>query len=168
MTATYDVYRRLAAKPLGRQAFSLGYMAAVPYFSTVRPWVQQIAPHHAVVRIHRRWRLRNHLGTVHAIAVANGLEAAMGLLAEATVPAGLRWLPRGLELQYLAKTTGDVTCAASTEPADWHRAAPFDVAVRVTATLDDGTVVVRGVIPIYVTAAADTAATPDTSAAAAQ
>lgn len=150
MTAVYETYQKVAAKPLGRQAFSLAYMLKAPYFSTVRPWIQYVEPNRAAVRIRKRWRVQNHIGTVHAIAVANGMEAAMGLLAEATVPAGARWLPRGIELDYLTKTPGDVTCVAETDPGDWAHEPPFDVPVRVTATLDDGTVVVRGVIPIYV------------------
>lgn len=150
MTAVYDAYRKACAKPFGRQAFSLAYMFKAPYFATVRPWIQQMEPNKAVVRIRKRWHVQNHIGTVHALAIANAMEAAMGLVAEATIPAGLRWLPRGIELDYLTKTPGDVTCTAQTDPADWANEPPFDVPVRVTATLDDGTVVVRGVIPIYV------------------
>lgn len=152
MTATYDAYQKVAAKPLGRQAFSLLYMLKAPYFSTVRPQIKQMSPHRAEVTIKKRWRVQNHIGTVHAIAVANGMEAAMGLLAEATVAPGTRWLPRGIELEYLAKATGDVACVAETAPEDWAKEPPFDVAVRVTGTLADGTEVVRGVIPIYVSA----------------
>lgn len=151
MTTTYDLYRRLAARPLGRQAFSLGYMLKAPYFSTVRPIVQEMAPHRAVVRVRKRRRVQNHIGTVHAIAVANGMEAAMGLLAEATVPDDARWIPRGIRLDYLAKVTGDVSCAATTDPSDWEQTRPCEVPVDVTGTLADGTEVVRGVIPIWVT-----------------
>ncbi len=151
MTSTYDLYRRLADRPLGKRAFSLGYMIKAPYFSTVRPLVVQMAPHRAVVRVRKRWRLQNHIGTMHAIAVANGMEAAMGLLAEATVPSDARWIPRGIRLDYVTKVTGDVACIATTEPADWERERPCEVPVRVTGTLDDGTEVVRGTIPIWVT-----------------
>lgn len=158
MTAVYDAYRKISSKPFGRQAFSMAYMVKAPYFSTVRPAIQEMQPHLAVVRIHKRWRVQNHIGTVHAIAVANGMEAAMGLLAEATVPSGARWLPRGIELEYLTTTTGDVTCTAQTDPSDWDHEPPFDVPVRVTATLNDGTVVVRGVIPIYVSQSTGAAA----------
>lgn len=152
MTKAYDSYQKISAKPLGRQAFSVGLMLKAPYFSTVRPWIKELRPNYAAVRIRKRWRVQNHIGTVHAIAVANGLEAAMGLLAEATIPAGLRWLPRGIALDYLTKTPGAVTCVAETDPADWTRDTPFDLAVRVSAHLDDGTVVVRGTIPVYVSA----------------
>lgn len=151
MTATYDLYRRLADRPLGKHAFSLGFMLKAPYFSTVRPLVVEMAPHRAVVKVRKRWRLQNHIGTMHAIAVANGMEAAMGMLAEATVPDDARWIPRGIQLDYVTKVTGDVWCTASTEPGDWQQERPHEVPVRVLGTLADGTEVVRGTIPIWVT-----------------
>lgn len=153
MTATYTLFRRMTTRSprAGRLLFSAAYMARVPYFRSVRPVVQIMEPHRAAVRIRRRRATKNHIGTLHAIAVANGLEAAMGLLAEATVPEGQRWIPAGIELDYRAKTPGDVLCLAETEPADWDRPTPFRLDVRVTAQLvSDGSVVVQGVIPIHV------------------
>ena len=81
--------------------------------------------------------MHNHVGTVHAIAVANGLEMAMGALAEATIPAHLRWIPKGMELEYLALSSSTLVATADTDPADWEQ--PGEVAVRVQATRDDGT-----------------------------
>ena len=92
--------------------------------------------------------MQNHLGTLHAIAVCNGLEAAMGLLAEATTPKGRRWIPKGMQVAYLAKSTTDLLCVAETDPSDWTEVG--DVPVRVRAVRTDGTVVVEGVITIYV------------------
>lgn len=111
-----------------------------------------MAPHRAVVQIKKRRAVHNHIGTLHAIAIANGLEAAMGLLAEATVAKGMRWIPRGIQLDYLAKVPDDVRCLAETDAQDWDKDAPFQVEVRVSAHLRDGIEVVRGLIPIWVTA----------------
>lgn len=152
MASTYELYQKAITRPGGRRAFSLAFAAKAPYFGTVRPQVQEMAPHRGVVTIRKRRRVQNHLGTVHAIAVANGLEAAMGLLAEATTPRSMRWIPKGIQLEYVAKVPTDVTCTAQTDPADWDREPPFQVDVRCTATITDGTEVVRGVIPIWVTA----------------
>jgi hypothetical protein len=93
--------------------------------------------------------VQNHIGTVHAIAACNGLEAAMGLLAEATCPPDMRWLPKGMEVQYLAKSTTSLTCTAETTQADW--AAAPDVPVTVKAVTKDGTVTVAGTIHLWVT-----------------
>jgi acyl-coenzyme A thioesterase PaaI-like protein len=145
---TYALYRRTAARPFGKRAFSMMFARKAPYFRTVRPRVRDVRPHHAELTIRKRRAVQNHIGTVHAIAVCNGLEAAMGLLAEATTPPGRRWIPKGMQVEYLAKSTTDLLCTADTDPEDW--ADVGDVPVRVRATRTDGTVVVEGVITIYV------------------
>jgi acyl-coenzyme A thioesterase PaaI-like protein len=151
MSSTYQLYRRLSAKPLGRQLFGLGFMLRAPYFATVQPQILAMRPNRGVVRI-RKWRgVQNHLGTIHAIAVANGMEAAMGLLAEATVKPGTRWIPKGIQLDYLSKVPTAVECIAETDPTDWEQPTPHEVRVRVTGRLADGTEVVTGVIPLWVT-----------------
>jgi acyl-coenzyme A thioesterase PaaI-like protein len=152
MATTYDLYQNLAERPLGKRAFGLGFMLKAPYFATVRPQVVEMMPNRGVVRIRKRRAVQNHIGTVHAIAVANGLEAAMGLLCEATTPRGMRWIPKGIRLDYLAKVPTDVQCVAETDAADWEHEPPFQVDVRCTAHLPDGTEVVTGTIPVWVTA----------------
>jgi hypothetical protein len=100
--------------------------------------------------IRKRRRVQNHIGTVHVIAICNGLEAAMGALAEVNVPAGKRWIPKGMEVSYTGKAVSDITCVAETDPAQWSGDDP-DVPVRVRAVRDDGTTVVEGVIRLWVT-----------------
>ena len=148
MPDTYTLYQRAAARPLGKRVFSVVFANKAPYFRTVRPRVRDVRPHHAELSIRKRRAVQNHLGTVHAIAVCNGLEAAMGLLAEATTPKGRRWIPKGMQVAYLAKSTTDLLCIAETDPDDWAEVG--DVPVRVRAVRTDGTVVVEGVITIYV------------------
>ncbi|MDD9347144.1 hotdog fold domain-containing protein, partial [Mumia sp.] len=102
MNSTLAMYERLTTLPLGGRLFDLAFSLKAPYFRTVRPRIRQMRPHRAELVLPKRWAVKNHIGTVHAIAVCNGLEAAMGLLAEATVPDGYRWLPKGMDVSYLA------------------------------------------------------------------
>lgn len=146
---TFDLYQRVSALPAGKRIFSVLYALKAPYFATVRPQVREVRENYAELSIRNRKRVHNHIGTLHAIAVCNGLEAAMGLLAEATCPSDKRWLPRGLRVDYLAKSTTDLLCIAETDAADWD-ATPGDVDIRVKAVRTDGVVVVEGVIPVYV------------------
>jgi hypothetical protein len=144
-----DMYERATKVPvLGRGAFSLAIGLTAPYFLTISPTLVDLRPNHAAVRVRKWWGVQNHLGTVHVIAVANGLEMAMGVLAEATVPAHLRWIPKGMELEYLAMADSSLLATADTDPADWEQ--PGEVDVRVAATRADGAVVVRGVIRLHV------------------
>lgn len=149
MPSTLDLYNRVTKLPKGHTLFSIAFARKAPYFSTVKPHVTDMRPHFASLTIPKRKAVHNHIGTVHAIAVCNGLEAAMGLLAEATTPKGYRWLPKGMKVQYLAKSTTDLVCTAETTEADWAKKP--DVPVHVKATRSDGTVVVEGTIYIYVT-----------------
>ncbi|PRY63691.1 uncharacterized protein DUF4442 [Knoellia remsis] len=148
MTDVLALYRRTAALPLGKKLFSFLYAQKAPYFWTVRPQVRDMRPNHAELTIRKRRAVENHIGTVHAIAACNGLEAVMGLLAEATVPRGKRWIPKGMDVAYTAKSTTDLLCTADSDPADWERGG--DVPVRVRAIREDGTTVVEGTITLYV------------------
>ena len=87
-----------------------------PYFATIRPRFTELRPNYAELVIRKRRGVHNHIKTVHVIAICNGLEAAMGALAEATVPADRRWIPKGMEVSYTAKATSDITCIAETDP----------------------------------------------------
>jgi acyl-coenzyme A thioesterase PaaI-like protein len=135
---------------VGKQIFSLAFSQKAPYFASIRPTVTELRPNSAAVRIRNRRRVHNHLGTVHAIALCNGLEMAMGALAEVTIPADKRWIPKGMEVAYTAKATGDITCTAETDQAQWDTA-DGDLPVRVKGVRDDGTVVIEGVIHLWVT-----------------
>lgn len=150
MSQVLPLWTRLSPLPLGDHLFSLAFSRKAPYFATVRPRFIQLRPNRAELVLPKRRRVHNHLGTAHAIALCNGLEAAMGALAEATVPADRRWIPRGMEVSYTAKATSDITCVAETDPEQWAGDDP-EVAVRVRGVRDDGTVVVEGVIRLWVT-----------------
>ena len=144
------MYRQVTRLPQGHRLFSRLFTLKAPYFGTVRPRFVELRPHYAELTIRKRRSVHNHIGTVHVIAICNGLEAAMGALAEATVPSTRRWIPKGMEVAYTAKATSDITCIAETDAAQWVGDDP-DVPVRVRGVRDDGTVVVEGVIRLWVT-----------------
>jgi hypothetical protein len=152
-SAVLRAYRVLRLLPGGRRAFSTAYAWQAPYFRSVRPRVLRLGPHQAEVLVPDRRAVHNHLGGVHAIAVCNGLEAAMGALAEASIPRGKRWIPKGMEVAYTAKADSDITCIAETDADQWTSDDP-DLPVRVRGVRADGTVVVEGVIRLWVTAKA--------------
>ena len=150
MPSVLELYTQATRLPQGQRIFSKLFALKAPYFGTVRPRFTDLRPNHAELVIRKRRRVQNHIGTVHVIAICNGLEAAMGALAEATVPPHKRWIPKGMEVSYTAKATSDITCSAETDPEQWTGDDP-DVPVRVRAVRDDGTVVVEGVIRLWVT-----------------
>ncbi|MBZ5734639.1 DUF4442 domain-containing protein [Nocardioides sp. TRM66260-LWL] len=155
MSQVLSLWRTTTSLPVvgasvGKRVFSLAFAQKAPYFATIRPRFTVLEPNRAELVIPKRRGVHNHLGTVHAIALCNGLEAAMGALAEASIPSDRRWIPKGMDVSYTAKATSDITCIAETDPEQWTGEDP-DVPVRVRGVRDDGTVVVEGVIRLWVT-----------------
>jgi len=135
---------------VGKRVFSFAFSQKAPYFFSIRARFVEIRPNYAELVIPKRRAVQNHIGTVHAIALCNGLEAAMGALAEVTIPSDKRWIPQGMDIAYTAKATSDITCTAETDPEQWTGDEPY-LPVRVKGVRDDGTVVIEGVIKLWVT-----------------
>ncbi|MEE4304692.1 MAG: hotdog fold domain-containing protein [Wenzhouxiangella sp.] len=142
-----DLYERVTRWPFGQALFSKMFARKAPYFATIGPRVTELRPNFCEVQFKKRRKVENHIGTVHVIAICNALEMAMGGLAEATIPKHLRWIPRGMQVDYTAKADSDIRVTAETRPEDWQ---PGDLPVKVTAYRADGTVVVQGTIMLYV------------------
>lgn len=144
------LHKQASAVPIiGDRVFSFAFSQVAPYFWSIRPRVTVVEPNHAEVVIPKRRAVTNHIGTVHAIALCNGLEAAMGLLAEVTIPPHRRWIPKGMDINYTAKASSDITCIAETDPEQWTSDEP-ELHVRVKGVRDDGVVVIEGVIKLHV------------------
>lgn len=140
----------VVGESFGKKIFSALYSQVAPYFASIRATVTTLEPNRAELVIKDRRRVHNHIGTVHAIALCNGLEMAMGALAEVTVPVDKRWIPKGMTVSYTAKADGDITCVAETTPAQWAEA-EGDLPVKVWGAKADGTIVITGEITLWVT-----------------
>lgn len=151
-TGTFAMWRKLADRPLGKRLFSAAMVARVPYFGTILPNVVAMEPGRCEVRAPKWWGVHNHLGTFHAIAACNLAEIAMGMLAEATVPASHRWIPKRMTVDYLAKAKTGLRAVASLDTVPEFGAEPFDLPVPVDIQDKDGAVVVRALITIRVSA----------------
>ena len=93
---TLQIYQRLVRYPFGNYLFSKVVCRTAPYFSSIYPLITDLRVNHCECIIRKRKRVFNHIKTVHVIAICNGLEMAMGVMAEASVPKHLRWIPKGM------------------------------------------------------------------------
>ena len=141
------MYNKFSRFPFGKRIFSWYGARKAPYFSTVSPRVESLEPNQCHLLIKKRRRVENHIGTVHVIAIANGLEMAMGAMAEASIPKHLRWIPKGMTLEYPARADSDIRCSATVDPDAW---VPGDLIVKVTAVNESGTTVVSGTINLWI------------------
>ena len=115
---------RLGNSPLALWAISKAVCRTAPYFSTIRPRFTTLEPGHVEAHIPLRKPVTNHLGTMHAIAMCNAAEFVGGCLMELSCHGGLRWIPVGMEVEYvaLAKTDLRAVCIVeayqTTEPGE--------------------------------------------------
>ncbi len=107
------LFRRLGGSPSGRWLFSKLICRRAPYFASIAPRIELLEPGRCIVQIRDRRAVRNHIGTVHAIALCNMAELAGGLATDATIPDAMRWIPKGMSVRYLAKARGTMTATAT-------------------------------------------------------
>ncbi len=141
-------WQRLQKTAIGRWLFSHTIARKAPYFATIYPRVEELAPGICRVSMKKRRSVENHLRTVHALAMGNLCELAAGLCTEVSIPTSMRWIPRGMTIEYLAKAETGVTATARLDKTEWHDAQ--NVGVPVTVVDARGREVVRAVITMYV------------------
>tara|TARA_B110001452_G_C15200965_1_gene416801 strand:- start:489 stop:977 length:489 start_codon:yes stop_codon:yes gene_type:complete len=142
-----NLYKKLSKWPGGQWIFSKVVGLKAPYFNSINARITKLIPNHCECFIKKGRRVHNHIQTVHAIAVCNGLELAMGMMAEASIPSHLRWLPKGMNVEYVAKAGSDIRCVAVIDDGAWQVG---DVFVDVTAYDTNDVVVVTGQIKLWV------------------
>jgi len=144
----YAIYVKLADYPMGKWLFTQLVCFQAPYFSSIRPLFRTLQPGRATVFMRKRRRVQNHIGTIHALAMGNLCELAAGLVMESSLDTDTRWIPRGMNIEYLAKAHTDVEATATVAVQPWPE--PADVPVAVSVKNRRGEEVVRAVIKMYV------------------
>lgn len=107
--ALKDAWDRLSNLPGGKVLFSrlVGRMA--PYTGTMGARVENLAKGHSEVTLRDRRAVRNHLKSVHAIALANLAELAGNGALAYSMPDDARFIVAGLTIDYVKKARGTIT-----------------------------------------------------------
>jgi acyl-coenzyme A thioesterase PaaI-like protein len=100
---------KLSKVPGGKRLFSTLVGKMVPYTGSINPLVEELSPGHAKVSIKDRRAVRNHLKSVHAIALMNLGEAATGMAFNFALPAHYRAIVIKLSIEYFKKSRGKIT-----------------------------------------------------------
>jgi acyl-coenzyme A thioesterase PaaI-like protein len=136
------MWDRTHGLPAGRWIFSRIFGFFVPYTGTIGARVDELAPGRAVVRMRDRRGVRNHLDSIHAVALINLGELASGLAMTMALPADVRGIVTALGAEYLKKARGPLV-ARSAVSLPLIGSEPVDLPVLATIEDDSGSLVCR-------------------------
>lgn len=101
-----SVLKALSVIPGGHFIFSKIIAWKIPYSATIGARVVDLEPGYAKLLLKDRKSIRNHLDSIHAIALTNFGELTSGLALNTGLPANARGIVTNISTEYLKKARG--------------------------------------------------------------
>jgi len=144
------LHRRLSRHPGGIWLFSRLVCLKAPYFSTIGPRIHVLEPGRCEATIRDRRAVHNHIGTVHAIALCNLAELTGGLMTDVSIPKSMRWIPKGMTVEYRKKAQGPLRAVATPGFAPHESAEGYELPALVDVLDASGETVFSARIAMWV------------------
>ena len=109
---TWTSFRRF---PGGRFLFNKYLESLVPYTGSIRARVLELSPGCARVELRDRRAVRNHLASIHAVALMNLGEMASGLALNTNIPPDARAILVNYSITFSKKARGTLEASSTCE-----------------------------------------------------
>jgi len=123
-------WSELGTTPEGRARFDQQLSAMAPYTGTIEPHVLELSPGHSMVAMDDLPTVRNHLDSIHAVAIMNLGEVTTGLALLAGLPKDARAILAGLSIEYHKKARGRLLGRCDCTPPDDNSETRCEVSAR--------------------------------------
>jgi acyl-coenzyme A thioesterase PaaI-like protein len=146
---TLALYHRMLRWPAGNWLFTRAICFKAPYFASISPRIEVLEPGRCEVTLRHRRKVTNHIGTVHAIALCNMAELAGGMVTEVSLPPSMRWIPKGMTVEYVKKAVGTMRAVATPSIPVVESSEGYALPVEVVVTDPKGETVFRATISMW-------------------
>jgi len=131
------LWRSLSPLPFGRELFMLAFGSTVPYSGALGSRVLSLEPGRVRLELRDRRGVRNHLNSIHAIALANLGELASGLAMTSALPAHVRGIVLSITAEYRKKARGTLVATADVTVPDVTGDVEHDVRAEIRDAAGD-------------------------------
>lgn len=132
-----SLWKRLHQLPGGAWLFSRILARVIPYTGTIGANVREFRPGYAQITMRDRRRVRNHLNSVHALALANMGEFTSGLAMLGALSTDTRAIPTRLTIEFYKKARGALVAECHCSPPSASEDTDFEVHADIRDTVGD-------------------------------
>jgi len=121
------MWKESSRLPFGRQIFSRAIGLWVPYSGSIGAVIEELSPGRCRLSMTDRRSIRNHLKSIHAMALANFGELTTGLAVVSALSSEQRAILTGYQIQYLKKSRGTLNAVCVVPPIPVEDQKPLEV-----------------------------------------
>ncbi len=131
------LWGRLNSLPFGPFLFSKTIAMTAPYSGSINPRVDVLEVGYCRAKINDRRRFRNHLNSIHALALANLGELVSGLAMLVSLPENVRGIVVSITTQYVKKARGQLTAESKVSVPNITQDTEFTVVAVIRDSTND-------------------------------
>ena len=124
-------WNRLNSLPGGRWIFNQFLRRFNPYSGSIHPKVLKLRPGYAKIELKDRRQIRNHLNSIHALALANLGELTSGLALLSALPDNGRGIPIKISTEYFKKARGKLVAESKADLPVINKNINFEVSSEI-------------------------------------
>ncbi|MBP9707682.1 MAG: DUF4442 domain-containing protein [Oligoflexales bacterium] len=124
----WDILNKLY---FGRSLYSFLLGKFVPYSGSIPFFVEELRPGYAKVAMRDCRKVRNHLKSIHAMALMNLAEISGGLALHAGMDEHTRGILKSLSINFLHKARGDTFAVCETEIRDYSSKKDVSLVIKI-------------------------------------
>ena len=110
----YPYWCWLSGKPLGRWVFNRILRFINPYTGALKARIVKLEPGYARLELNDRRAIRNHLNSIHAIALTNLGEFTSGMALISLFEKNMRGIPKDIHIEFIKKARGLLSAECKT------------------------------------------------------